>query len=146
MRSDSWRRCGPATVTNEGICKPKPSTTGSIFRAALSRPQQLEGVVGRLRSNITEAGVRRARAIEERLYDQTWLSAGYDLVPALAGLDIPTLVLHGDSDLIPLEAVAHIAEAMPRGRLSVLPGCGHFAYLERPDLVGRNIAALLSKT
>jgi pimeloyl-ACP methyl ester carboxylesterase len=72
------------------------------------------------------------------------LSADYDLVPALRRLDIPTLVLHGDRDLIPVEAAARIAEAMPRGRLVLLAGCGHFAYLQVPDLVYSHIGALLT--
>jgi hypothetical protein len=43
---------------------------------------------GRPRSVLT------ARAIEQRLYDETWRSDGYDLLPKLQALDIPTLVFH----------------------------------------------------
>ena len=62
-----------------------------------------------------------------RLYDETWLLPEYDLIPKLRELDIPTLVINGDEDLIPVEVASRIAQAMPGGLLSVLQGCGHFA-------------------
>ena len=116
------------------------------FRAALPTADDVERVVGRLRTHFDNESVRKARAIEYRLYDQTWSSPGYDLVPALSRLDIPTLVLHGEHDFVPVEAAARIADAMPRGRLTVLEGCGHFSYLEFPDLVHTHIETLMQGT
>jgi pimeloyl-ACP methyl ester carboxylesterase len=77
----------------------------------------------------------KARAIEDRLYAQTWLSLEYDLLVRLRKLKVPTLVIHGDYDLVPLECVRNIAEAVFGSRLVVLSDCGHFAYLERPTEV-----------
>jgi len=111
------------------------------FRAALRRPEHVEQIVGRLRAYFTEEGVLTARAIEERLYDDTWNSEAYDLVPKLRQLDIPTLVVHGEHDFVPVELAARIAEAMPRGRLVVLPECGHFPYLETPEAFHDCVAA-----
>jgi pimeloyl-ACP methyl ester carboxylesterase len=51
----------------------------------------------------------------------------------LRRLAVPTLVVHGDQDLVPVAAARHIADAVPGARLRVLKGSGHFAYLERPD-------------
>jgi proline iminopeptidase len=114
------------------------------FGLTLHDRQQLEQVVERLRTHFTQESVLIARAIEHRLYDETWLSADYDLLPKLRSLAIPTLVLHGEEDFIPIELAAHIAEAIPGALLSVLPGCGHFAYLQQPDLVAERITAFLS--
>lgn len=113
------------------------------FRPGLGRPEHLDSIVARLRTNFTEASVLKARAIEQRLYDETWRSGDYNLIPRLCGLDVPTLVLHGENDLIPVDIATHIAQAIPDARLSVLPACGHFAYLESPDQVHEHIAALL---
>jgi proline iminopeptidase len=106
-------------------------------------PERVEQIVRRLRTHFTERGVLTAREIERRLYEQTWLRADYDLVPRLRGLPTPTLVLHGAEDLVPVAMAARIAEAMPRARLDVLDGCGHFAYLERPERVAGAINALI---
>lgn len=55
---------------------------------------------------------------------------GYDLLPKLQSLSIPTLVITGDHDFIPGEIAAHIARAIPNARLVTRRNCGHFAYLE----------------
>jgi proline iminopeptidase len=112
------------------------------FRVALRRPEQVEQVVGRLRVHFTPDDVVKARAIEDRLYEQTWGTDGYDLVPRLRVLEVPALVLHGEDDFMPVALAARIASALPNGRLSVLE-CGHFAYLEAPDAVHEHVTALL---
>jgi proline iminopeptidase len=109
------------------------------FRPALRSPELLEDVVGRLRTHFTEETVLLARAIEHRLYDETWRTAGYDLVPKLTALSIPTLVLRGEHDFIPGAVAGRIAEAMPRAQLCELAGCGHFVYLDSPDEVHEHI-------
>jgi proline iminopeptidase len=112
------------------------------FSVALRQPERLDQVLGRLRTHFTEKSVLTARAIEQRLYDETWRSDGYDLLPKLQALDIPTLVLHGEDDLIPVALAAHVAQAMPSARLVVLEECGHFAYLECLDAFHEHVTAL----
>ena len=115
------------------------------FRVAIRDPERVEQVVQRLRAHFTEEGVLTARAIGQRLYDETWGSEGYDLVPRLRALDVPTLVLHGDHDFIPVAVAARIAEAIPSARLVVLEDCGHFAYLEAPDDFCEHVATLFGE-
>lgn len=107
------------------------------FSRALHQPDHLEQVVGRLRAHFTPEDIVKARAIESRLYAETWLSPDYDLLARCRKLKVPTLIIHGDHDLIPLECAGNIAEAVPGSRLVVLSECGHFSYLERPaEVVG----------
>jgi proline iminopeptidase len=110
------------------------------FRTTLRQPEHLEKVIQSLRLGFTKEGIRKARAIEERLMEETWFFSGYDLLPKLERLRIPALILHGDHDFIPVEIAARIAQAIPGGRLVVLPECGHFSYLECPDRVCKEIA------
>ena len=116
------------------------------FSIAIADPEQLERLVARLRVHFTPQAVLLARDIERRLYEETWLRPEYDLVSRLRGLDAPTLVLHGDRDFIPSDVARHIAATMPQARLVVLPDCGHFAYLERPEEVCEQLAAFLAVT
>ena len=110
------------------------------FRMTLRQPDLLEALVARLRAGWTEEGVLLARAVGERLSGQTWRSTDWDLFPALRELRVPTLVLHGEHDFIPVELAARIADALPDARLSVLAGCGHFTFLEAPELVFEELA------
>jgi proline iminopeptidase len=115
------------------------------FRGALHRPELLDRVVPRLRAGWTPEGVLMARAVEERLGEQTWFSPGYDLLPRLRRVTARTLVIHGEDDVIPVELVRHVADAIPGASLDVLPECGHFAYLEAPEAVEQGLAALFAR-
>jgi proline iminopeptidase len=115
---------------------------GSSFRSS----EHLERLLENLRAGATPEGIRTARAIEDRLYEETWLSPAYDLFPALARLSIPTLVLHGDRDLIPLACAEHIAAAIPGAQLVVLPNTGHFPWMERPTEVRETLREFFART
>ena len=149
---ESFARCRPAEdrAEKEAIAATDAFQRGDLeaeaayyrahFRMTLRQPDLLDALVARLRSNYTAEGVLLARAIEQRLYEETSGSSGWDLFPALRGLGIPTLVLHGEHDFVPVELAARIAEAVPGARFSVLPGCGHFTYLEAPEEVFEEVA------
>ena len=113
------------------------------FSSAVRAPAHLDQVIHRLRLGFTPEGLVAARRIEADLYEQTWSREGYDLLPALRTLRIPTLVIHGDRDFIPVEVPLRIAGAIPGARLLDLRDCGHFAYLEQPELVEAAISNLL---
>jgi proline iminopeptidase len=103
------------------------------FRAALRRPEHLDTVMRCLRASFTREGILKAWAIEERLDADTRLSRAFDMLPQLRELRIPTLVIHGACDLVPLACAAHIAGAIPGARFVAVKDCGHFSYLECPD-------------
>ena len=114
------------------------------FGTTLRSPAHLEAVVGRLRQAFTPEAIVAARAIEDRLYADTWDRPDYDLLPGLATIPMPTLVITGDHDLCPPEVVDAIADAIPDARLVTLEDCGHFAYMERPEAVEALVAELLA--
>ena len=101
------------------------------FSSTLRRPELLDALVQRLRAHFSAADIIKARAIEQRLYAQTWLSPGYDLLRSLAQCRARVLVIHGEHDLVPLDGAVHIADAARAGRLVVIKESGHFSYLER---------------
>jgi proline iminopeptidase len=105
------------------------------FSPTIRHPERLERVVRNLRSSFTREIILKSRAIDNHLMEETWLRSEYNILPALSRLSIPTLVIHGDYDFIPVECAAHIAEAIPGARLSVLRDCGHFSFIDRPDVL-----------
>ena len=103
------------------------------FKPALRRPEDYEKLMATMKAGFIsqgKEGILKARAVEDRLMRDTWQVAGYDLLPKLQTLSIPTLVISGDHDFFPGEIAAHIARAIPSGQLVTLRNCGHFAYLE----------------
>lgn len=57
----------------------------------------------------------------------------YDWRPALRTDSSPTLVMHGEKDVIPLAAAWEWVTTLPNSRLLVMRGVGHFLYMEAPE-------------
>ena len=77
--------------------------------------------------------------------DESWASIRAEL-PALAELlrdcTVPTRFVHGALDPLPVTASTDIAELMGAA-VDVLPGNGHFPWLEDPGCVRRSLNLLL---
>lgn len=114
------------------------------YAAGLRRPELLDAVIRRLRIGFTSEGVVAARGIEDALSAETWSMEGYDLIPQLRRMPVPTLVIHGEDDLVPVDIARRITSAIPGARLVVLADCGHFAFLEQPDRVCSAITDFLT--
>lgn len=68
-----------------------------------------------------------------------------DSRPRLGRIAVPTLVLCGEDDrLCSAEVHREVAAAIPGARLAILPRAGHFALIEQPDAVAREVAAWLA--
>ncbi len=146
---DDLARLGAAAAT-DGYKAGDPEAVAAYYRihfkAALARPEDYERLMARMRPSFTTSeAVLKARHVEDRLMADTWSLEGYDLLPKLRSLTIPTLIVYGDRDFIPAFVSEHIAEALPAARLVTMKDCGHFAYLECPGPVRKEIDGLFRK-
>jgi pimeloyl-ACP methyl ester carboxylesterase len=66
-----------------------------------------------------------------------------DLLGQLGAITAPTLVVHGDADVIPLAGSEAYARLIPDARLMRLPGVGHFPHLEAPNAFFAAVDAFL---
>lgn len=72
---------------------------------------------------------------------------GIDLRPQVAQISIPTLILHGDHDVIvPVEDAKYIASQIPDNLLHVFPGAGHVPTMTRPHEVAQQINRYFDQT
>jgi proline iminopeptidase len=68
--------------------------------------------------------------VTSRTQQEVWASLGdYDLRSSIAALRVPALVLHGESDPIPIEASRELARHLT-AEFHPLPRCGHVPYVE----------------
>jgi pimeloyl-ACP methyl ester carboxylesterase len=66
--------------------------------------------------------------------------------PPIERIDVPTLVVHGDADrVVPISNGRSIASRIPNAELVVLPGAGHYPYLEAPELFAEAVRAFLAR-
>lgn len=83
-----------------------------------------------------------------RVQESVWESLDdYDLTAPgqLDSVRVPTLIVHGRQDPIPLESSEAAARAL-RARLVVLDHSGHVPYVEQPDALFRAIRSFLAHT
>jgi proline iminopeptidase len=67
----------------------------------------------------------------------------WDLRDRLRTLNVPTLVVHGEQESIPMDLVEEWVTALPNARLVRVPNAAHFAYTERPELVWPEVERFL---
>lgn len=65
-----------------------------------------------------------------------------DLSHLLPGIKAPTLLVWGDRDTAtPISDAKQMEAAIPNAGLAVIPGTGHFSFMENPVLFGRIMAS-----
>ena len=75
-----------------------------------------------------------------RVQQSTWASIdGAAVLAALPGIALPSLVVHGDRDPIPLASARATAAALG-APLVELVDCGHVPYVEQPDALHRALS------
>jgi pimeloyl-ACP methyl ester carboxylesterase len=122
---------GTADVLVEEVL---PGLTGPT--TAAERP----AVVARIRGMV-EAAPPAAAAWAQRA-----MAARPESLDVLRGTDVPAAVVRGDEDGLAGPAdVAAMVEALPQGRLELLPGAGHLTSLEVPAEFERVVRELLAR-
>ncbi len=67
-------------------------------------------------------------AVSARLWRE-----GYDWTRLLRAIETPSIVVHGERDLIPRSVAAGLASLLSRCTLSSMPDTGHLPFLESPE-------------
>jgi len=121
-REDQIRKAWPA------LCSPAFIESGAAFletmlQASLEKPTPIETLA------------KQMAAIQ-----------GFDSSDRLAQIKAPTLILHGDADvLVPPENGRLLHQLIAGSDLVIIPGAGHMFFWERPAESGQAIVQFLSR-
>ncbi len=97
--------------------------------------------VDRIAGHLMPRGTKRAVL---RLYRSTRQRHMDALVEPLRAADLDALVVFGDADVyIPAVQAERQRRPFPRVRIEMLPGVGHWAWLEQPDRVAEFVVPFL---
>ena len=98
-----------------------------FFKHYLHNPSDLEKLNTRLNAKGAGTGKEIAKILEPSIFTKF-----VDLTDNLKKLKIPTLILHAESDALPLSSAKEIADAIKGSKLVIQKECGHFPYIEKP--------------
>jgi len=136
-----WQTPGLGALLNAVATRP-------VFRRLITRPEPRglpAGFVDEMYDNFD----RRTRAAVLRLYrDSKEIGrTSKRLVEPLAEADIPALVIWGASDAyLPTSLAERQKEPFPSAEIHVLPGSGHWPFIDDPTTVGRLLTEFLAAT
>lgn len=129
-----------------GYARGDPDAVAEFYRIDFGTTFKRPVDHARLNLRWTKDDILSGRAIESRLMEGLVWADGYTLVPELAAVHAPTLVIHGDFDFVPLESSRHIAQTIPGARLAILPDSGHFSYIDAPGQVRNALGEFFEAT
>ena len=111
----------PAALT-----EPDPATHAAYARAfypAWFADQTLAAIFAPPRSASVTGSAVAARIRRE----------GYDWRDVVRALQVPSLVIHGERDVLPADQARQTVSLLPDARLELLAGAGHMPFWESPD-------------
>lgn len=101
------------------------------------------GDAEQLSLTMSAASAKSGARVREVMSKTSWLRPDLNLLPQLKKLNVPTLILHGQQDVIPLWTAKEIQAAIPDAKIITLKKCGHFPYIETPDEMFSQISNFL---
>lgn len=124
-RLDSLREVWASAEDVRAVCREYFHT---LYSADVADPAFARRMRGTPCTASSEVLRRYPRTSEQTLrFLQAWRWQ-----PMLSRITVPTLVIRGEEDPVPLEAARDWARSIPDARLLVVPGAGAFPHVERP--------------
>lgn len=157
-----WRRA-PERIAGIALVDTNAGPDANPHRArqiADVRAGRLEAVVrDELKASYVHADARLDRALMDTIMAMAMelgadvferqsraLMARPDSRPTLPTIDVPTMVLCGEDDVVcPVATHRAMADAVPGATLTVVPRAGHLATMEAPGAVADAIGAWLQR-
>lgn len=101
----------------------------TTFQTYLYRPEDVNKLNLCQSQKAVLNGFKIAKIFDEEVYMKP-----FNLLSDLSKLQCPTFIIHGDIDPIPFETVEHIHKAISGSKILKIDHCGHFPYIEQPEV------------
>jgi proline iminopeptidase len=162
-RGNFWQRFGEIMSTrldaeaqarqaeaNRRLMDPKGDTRQACrdfwaigLRARLAEPDRTLRLIQSDLCASEPAGIRYGLSITNPVVMASY--GDWDLRDRLKALPVPTLIVHGEEESIPMDLVEEWATSLPKARLLKIPRAAHLTYAERPEIVWPAVEKFLSE-
>ena len=127
---DAGRRLTDTTADARAACR---DYWAIAMRPRLAEPDRTLPLIKSDLCASDPKGIRYGLSTTNRVVMASY--GDWDLRERLRGLDVRTLVVHGEQDAIPMDLVEEWVTSLPHAELFRVPRAAHFAYAEQPELV-----------
>lgn len=141
--ADASRRMTDPTLSDEAARQGCRDYWAIGMRPRLAEPDRTLPLVKSDLCATDIAGIRYGNRIGNRVIMGSY--GDWDLRARLRTLDVPTLVVHGEEETIPMDLVEEWVTSMPHARLLKVPKAAHFTYAERPEIVWPAVERFLAE-
>ena len=128
-------------LASEGYAQGESDAVSEIFRlvfaATLADPADIDLLDLDLAETTARQRDRVTGLLQQGMTQPEWW-------PELRAIAVPTLVLHGRHDPLPIEMASALADSMPDARLVRLRDSGHFPFAEEPEVVLAELRGFLA--
>ncbi len=98
-----------------------------------------------LNLNFNVASAQSGVRVMEVMLKTSWLRPNINLFPQLKTLNVPTFILHGKQDIVPVWTAEEIKSAIPHAEIVILDHCDHFPFIEQPSQFFTELNKFLNK-
>ena len=137
--ADASRRLADPNADTRQACR---DYWAIAMRPRLAEPERTLPLVRSDLCASDPAGIRYGLTTTNRVVMASY--GDWDLRERLRRLDVPTLVVHGEQEAIPMDLVEEWVASLPNAHLVRVPKAAHFAYVERADLVWPEVERFLT--
>jgi proline iminopeptidase len=137
--ADANRRLGDPNADTRKACRDYWTVA---LRPRLAEPDRTLSLIRSDLCASAPAGIRYGLTTTNRVVMASF--GDWDLRERLRQLHVPTLIVHGEQEAIPMDLVEEWAGSLPNARLVRVPMAAHFAYAERPEIVWPEVERFLA--
>jgi proline iminopeptidase len=113
----------------EGFAARDPATVSQVYRVLFRQTLRDRDMIDQVDLDLAASTARNGRDVAALLGSSLGTIDWWGRLPEI---EVPTLVLHGRYDTLPVEMSRELAEALPAGTFEVL-NSGHFPFVEDRD-------------
>lgn len=133
-----------AIMASDAIRRQDTSAVNALMRALFRSSFADTSLAAQLSIHLSERSASNMSRVAGLVMGP--LGRDFDLWNEAASIRVPTLIVHGVDDLVPIEMPRELARTIPGARLVEIQQSGHFPYIERPreifsaidDFLGRS--------
>jgi proline iminopeptidase len=92
---------------------------------------------------IDENTLKNAEIVNEQMHTSL-NKMQHDIETQLPTIHVPTLIIHGDFDPIPVKSSEYLHEQIPESQIVVITKAGHFPFIEQPEQFVEALRTFLS--